>query len=445
MHSAVAQGPRPWGSVWLDNCRWRMALLESIDFKPMREVIEGGVVSWEPDRLATPIPSLPQIYWKGGEPWSEVNHWALVKASGTAGNNIKTVRGLMKHLAAYASWLESTERDWQHFPMRVADRTVVQFRGELIRQRDTLGILKPSTATGRMAAVIQFYRHAQAYGFVDRNSPMWRDNPVLIRFYDNAGFARTMLRASSELAIPNRAKHGETLEDGLLPVSPEHARNLLDFTESESLLELHFMLSLGFLSGARIGTIASLGVRHIEDAVLDSTMPGFCRIAVGPGTSVQTKFDVSGALLVPTFLIEALKGYSYSMHRLRRQALAAPDTRGLLFLTTRGNRYELSSITRLMTDLRRRAVAAGMRFMERFKFHQSRATYGTMLVGCALEVASAKAALAFAKEAMLHRKESTTLRYVHFVQRAPIKARISNEFAAVFSGIMNRNWNDFRA
>ncbi|VBT21833.1 integrase family protein [Burkholderia pseudomallei] len=422
-----------------------MASLESIHFTPMREVVESGVVRWELDKLASPIAALPQVFWEDGEPWSEVNHWALTKAKSIVGGDIGTVTSLMKHLTAYASWLESKGMDWRHFPMRMTDRAIVQFRGELIRQRDELGVLAPSTATARMAAVIQFYRHAHIYGFVERSSPMWRDKLVHIRLFDNVGFERTMLRISSELAIPNRARPGERLEDGLTPLRPEHARQLLKFTEEQGLLELHYMLSLGVLSGARIETISTLGVRQIEDAIPDPSMPGFCRVAVGPGTGVETKFDVSGDLLIPDFLIDALKGYAYSMRRLRRQALASEAQRGLLFLTVRGSPYGLQTFTRLMTDLRRRTVAAGMRFMGRFRFHQTRATYGTIVMELALKVTNAKNAMAFLRDAMLHKDEAVTLRYVRFVQKAPVKALIGKEFASVFSGVVNRDWNQFHA
>lgn len=422
-----------------------MARLETVNFTPWREVIEEGHVAWTPDKLSSPVPDLPQIFWDDGEPWSEVNHWALTRAKATVGGDLKTVSSLMKHLAAYASWLESEKLDWRHFPVRRENRAIVRFRGELIRQRDQLRVLKPSTTTARMAAVIQFYRYAQIYGFVESSTPMWEDKQVVRRFYDNTGFARTMLLTSSELTIPNRTRPGDTLEDGLTPISPEHARQLLEFTEQQGLLELHYMLSLGTLSGARLETITTLGVRNIEDATPDVSMPGFSCVPVGPGTGVSTKFDVSGKLLVPTFLIEELKGYAYSMQRLRRQALAGKADRDRLFLTVRGSPYQPQTFNRLMTDLRRRTLAHGMRFMERFKFHQTRATYGTMLMELALEVADASAAVAFVRDAMLHKDEVTTLRYVKFVQKAPVKARISKEFASVFSGVVNRDWNKFHA
>lgn len=85
--------------------------------------------------------------------------------------------------------------------------------------------------------------------------------------------------------------------------------------------------------------------------------------------------------------------YAYSMRRLQRQALASKENRGRLFLTVKGNPYVHQTMNRLMTDLRRRATSHGMRFMEHFQFRQTRPTYGTMLMGLALDVTDAKTAV----------------------------------------------------
>lgn len=421
-----------------------MAVLEFIKYTPFREVIEDSSVSWVHDRLAHPIDKLPQIFWDGDEPWHEANHWALTKATSTTGGDIGTVTSLMKHLAAYASWLESQELDWRHFPMRKQDRAVVKYRGHLIAQRDR-GSLAPSTARSRMAAVIQFYRHAQVHGLVDRKSPLWRDRQAVVRYYDKVGFERTLLRTSSELAIPNRDRPGLRLEDGLTPLRTDDAVRLLEFAKEQRLHELNLILSLGVLTGARIETITTLGVKNIENAYPDAETPDTYRLPVGPGTGVNTKFDVSGELIVPKFLINDLMGYAYSVRRLRRQGLASEANRGLLFLTIRGNPYESGSFNRLMTDLRRRSLGAGMRFMGSFKFHQTRATFGTWLMEVALRVAGTKAAVAFVRDAMLHKDEKTTFLYVRFREQAPVKAAVANEFSAVFSGVVNRDWKQYHA
>lgn len=421
-----------------------MAQIEYISFTPMREAIMNGQVSWEPDRLGKAIARLPQIFWKGGKPWSEVNHWALTKAQGTVGSDISTVASVMKHLKAYASWLELTKLDWRHFPKQPAKKAVVRFRGELIRQRDQ-GLIEPSTATARMQAVIQFYRHASVHGFVSQESPLWNDRRVVLHFFDRTGFKQTLETSSSDLSIRNKKRPGIRLENGLRPLNPKDAERLLQFTDEQGWLELHFMLSLGVLSGARLETICTLQIRNLEDARPDEFMPGFSLVRVGPGTGVETKFDVSGDLLVPTFLIETLKGYAYSMRRLTRQAKANGKNRGRLFLTSHGNPYRLQSFSRLMTSLRREAVSHGMRFMSTFKFHQTRATFGTMLMEMALEVAEVKTAVAFVRDAMLHKDESTTLQYVRLVQTTPVKIQITQEFTRLFGGVINRDWNKFHA
>lgn len=421
-----------------------MAKFEVVNYTPMREVIEDGTVRCIPDILSSKIEKLPQIFWQGGVPWSEANHWALTKARTRRHRHIKTITSLMKHVAAYASWLELTKLDWRHFPTRKQDRVLLLYRGELIRQRDS-GSLAASTVRARMAAVIQFYRHAQIHGFVDRDSPLWIDRPVVIRYFDPVGFSRTISRISAELSIPNRSRHGFRLEDRLTPLRTADASKLLDFTKEQGLREINLMLSLGILTGARIETITSLGVANVENAYPDIQSPSTYRLRVGPGTNVKTKLDVSGELLIPQFLICELKAYAYTLHRLRRQAVASEENRGLLFLTARGNPYAAGTFNRLMTDLRRRAVTAGMRFMESFKFHQTRSTFGTWLMGVALGVTNSKAAVAFVRDAMLHKDEKTTFLYVRFIEQEPLKAKISNEFSSAFAGVFERNWDHYDA
>lgn len=421
-----------------------MSNLEFINYRPMREIVENDEVRWIPDQLARAIDELPQIFWINGEPWHEANHWALTKAVSPTGGHLKTVTSLMKHVAAYASWLEFKDLDWRHFPKLKQDRVLVLYRGELIAERDK-GNLAPSTATARMAALINFYRHVQVYGFVQRHSPLWKDHQVVIRYFDCVGFERTLTRSSSELAIPNKPRPGLRLEYGLTPLNTEDAAALLEFTKEQSLHEINLMLLLGVLTGARIGTITTLGVKNIESAYPDSDTPDTYRLRVGPGTGVKTKFDVTGELLVPKFLIEDLRAYAYSMRRLTRQSAASEVNRGLLFLTTRGNPYIASSFNRLMTDLRRRALSAGLRFMTNFKFHQTRATYGTLLMSVALRVTNTRAAVAFVRDAMLHRDEKTTFLYVRFIETTPVKAAIAKEFSAAFSGVVSRDWNQYRA
>lgn len=426
-----------------------MARLEYIDYKPWREgVDEDGVMTLVSDPLGRAISRLPQIFWASGDGWAEANHWLLEKAT-TVGIKIKTVASLAKHLYSYAAFLEipqedRTKLDWRHFPIRLADRAIVRFRGHLMKQIDR-GILAPATARARMSAVIQFYRHAEAHEFVTPETAMWKEKSVVLPWYDTAGFKRAMVRIKTDLAIPNRAPLGTNLEDGLLPLSETHMTEVLEFSSQSQTTELHLMLATGFFTGARIETITTLRIENLEQARPDPYMKAFFLIRVGPGTGVATKFDVEGDLLVPDFLLAALKKYAYSTERLKREAKAASENRSILFLTSHGRTYSGESMRRLMTDLRRGAIRAGLKFMQRFKFHETRATYGTWIMKIALSVTTVPAAIAFVKNSMLHKHEATTMKYVKFLEVTKGKQEASAAFSEAFTGLRDRNWDYFNA
>lgn len=420
-----------------------MANLEYIDFNPVREIIEDGTLNWVPDKLARAIPRLPQLFWESGEVWAEANYWALDRATQPK-TDIETVKALLKHLYAYACFLEKHGLNWRHFPLRLADRALVKFRGRLIEQIDQ-GSLASSTARSRMAAVIQFYRHADIHGFVNAESPLWVNRPVVIPYYDAAGFKRTLLRVSTDLSIPNRRRPGVVLEDGLTPLRTEHMEQLLSFAAERGLTELRLMLLVGFFTGARIETVMTLALGNLERALPDSYMKGFYLLRVGPGTGVATKLDAEGNLLVPDFLLTELKAYAYSARRLLREAKASEAQSSVLFLTKNGVPYTQGTVSRLMTELRRDAQAAGLQFMDRFKFHQTRATYGTWLMQLALSVTSEANAIALVKGAMLHKHEATTFGYIRFLGVSKGKAEAAEAFTKVFTGLSNRNWSSLNA
>lgn len=410
----------------------RMALLETINIQPVYlDRTEGW--EWKPDASSRSLCGVPHIFFDDGEPWRATNEFALYKLQAVSGNNIKTVVSTMRHLKGYADWLEQNDIDWRDFPKKRKDRCLFRFRGHLISQRNE-GVIKPSYATARMNAVINFYRWAQIHGWIERKE-LWEDETKSIRFVSTTGFARTMRVVSSELSIPNRTRLGMRLEDGLTPISEENRTILLKFLQERGMTELYFMYLLGFYTGARSETIRTLRLSNIENALDDPTTPALKRVAVGPPTKVKTKYDVSAQLLVPTPLIEVLQRYAYSVRRLTRQARASETDRALLFLTERGNGYSETSFTKLVSDLRERLLKAGHGQFQDMKFHQTRATYGTQLMRWAMNVLPSETdALVFVRDAMFHKEESTTWRYIKFIRSEPIKEKLSEEFFNLFTG-----------
>lgn len=413
-----------------------MASLEFIRYFPKRPEIEAEAIRWEPVSHIRPIDRLPQIFWKDCTPWREVNLWAL-EMGRNRDVKIETVHSALEHLHKYANWLEQEEIDWRHFPQSKADRVLVRYRGVLIDDRDR-GALKPSTTTRRMNAVIRFYRYAAGRNFISRDAPKWQDKSVVLRYFDTAGFERTMKRITTDISIPNRARPGLRLEDGLLPVTTKHMTDLLAFAKENATQELYLMLLLGCFTGARLCTITTLRVQTLDNAMRDPMVPGMWMVALGPGTGVATKFDVSGHLMIPDQVMTTLKAYATSRHHLDRVIKATDADKSYLFLTRFNKPYKVAAVVRAMVDFRRAGQAAGLKFLQKFRFHQTRATFGTWLMTICLENASVKAAIEFVMRAMHHKDESTTFGYIRFIEHTKAKITVANAFTEAFLGIPTR-------
>jgi integrase len=219
---------------------------------------------------------------------------------------------------------------------------------------------------------------------------------------------------------------------------------LLNFTVREETPELHLMLTTGFFTGARLCTITTLRIENLESALPDPYIEDIFLIRVGPGTSVSTKFNVEGSILIPKKLLEELKKHSYSTSRLKREAKADRIDKSLVFLTSHGKPYNRNSIGVLMSSLRRKAIRANLKFMKSFKFHMTRATYGTWLMKLSLSVSSTGASIEFVKNAMLHKHEASTFTYVKFLENTEGKQQAAAAFNQAFTGIKRRIWDDFK-
>ena len=411
-----------------------MAILERIDIQLMvpERPVRSGDISWVSEERCH-ISGVPHIFFEDGVPWFSANAYALDKLQGTVGNDLKTVASNMGHLKAYACWLEDQCVDWRHFPRRKKDRCLFRYRGFLIGQRES-GTVSPSTATARMAAIIQFYRWAEVNRWIERKT-MWEDRSISIQSFNSIGVSRALSVQASELSIPNRKRPGSNLEDGLQPLSSENRDILLRYLREEAKIELYLMCMIGCFTGARSETIRTLRLSSLFNAVDDSLAEGMKRVRVGPGTQVKTKFAVSGNIPFPSKLLAELERYAYSARRLARQARASDKSQTLLFLSERGNPYSETSFTKLISYLREKLIMAGHSQFKDFKFHQTRATFGTQLMRLAMDaLINPVDAIVFVRDAMLHKDEATTWKYVKFIENEPLKEALSDEFWNLFTG-----------
>lgn len=354
----------------------------------------------------------------------------------------ETVNSDATSILRYARWLEATGTSWSDFPIRKADRCLVRYR-KFLKDLIADDQLAPSTANQSMRVAIKFYRWLQSTSLVSPAWPMWKEKVIGIRLVDPTGFERTLAVTTTDLRIPNRRAPGEKLEDGLLPISGGDRDRILAVARDEASEELFLMLTLGFFTGMRIGSIADLKVKTLSNALRDPQAPNLWRIELGPDAkpSVATKFGVSGSIWIADVHLQRLLEYCRSTRRLQRESAAAPQHKDLVFLTRFGNPYvssgsnKSSAINVEMHGLRARAEANGIAALRSFSFHQSRCTFATELARLLLPIHGPMNVLALIKEQMLHKREATTLKYIRFVERTPAKEAAANEFTKAFLGL----------
>ncbi len=415
-----------------------LSIKESVHFTPTRASISDGEISWEIVKNRQPIPDLPQLFWSNGEPWREANLWLMLEA--TAGNKpIETIKSKAYALLEYCKWLEKTDTNWWDFPAIESDRCLVKFRGHLKRHLRS-GTKSNSTCSHRMQVVIQFYRWLRAQGLISPSWPMWKDKFVSIRVNNAFGLERTLTVSSTNLSIPNRKNHPEGLEDGLYPVSNKDRDKILELAFNHSPYEIYLIIMIGFFTGMRIQSISGLRVETLENAVQDPASEDLFRIALGPGAkpAVPTKKGVTGHVWITRQLLSELLVYCYSTPRLIREAKAETRNKSVVFLTKHGNPYgsrggdSSPAINVAMGDLRKHGAKHGVAALHRFKFHQTRCTFATELARLAVQAGGAIHAIAIVKDALLHKDESTAIKYIKFIEKNPIKIALANEFTRSF-------------
>lgn len=417
-----------------------MATLVSIHYVPHRAEVCENSVSWVKTRKKM-IEELPQIMWADNRPWREANLWALTRASDQK-RSLKTIWSAMKHIHAYAKWLEHEAVAWWHFPEREADRCLVRYRGALVDAIKN-GEIAPSTAQQRMACAIRFYRWLAASRLLSPEWPMWQERMIGIHLHDSFGFDRTIVTKTTDLAIPNRKAIGEKLEDGLLPIASENVAEILNFADENASQELALMLRLGFGTGMRFGTIADLKVKTIQNAVPDPWFPGYFLLAVGPGAhpAVHTKFGVTGQIWISIDDLQILRNYMFSARRLKRQSQADTKHIGNVFLTRFSKPFgsEGSDSSRAINvelgRLRKAALAKGVTAFHNFYFHRSRCTFATELARVAIRHGSVGTAIELVMRALLHKNEETSLKYIKFVEKTKVMSEMSDEFTRRFLGL----------
>lgn len=431
-----------------------MPRLEYIRLPLERCEVENGAIRFVPQlvvdaktRLRLPVVAerVPQIFWSTGEPWSEANLWLLKRARQLLSGLLKeeTIGANGKDLLAYADWLELAEKRWWECHPQDDLRPLNLYRGHLVTSHES-GQLAPTLASRRMATLKNFYRWLLAEKILSPGFPLWSERNVRVPYEDAYGFRRHIdtVKTSLDISASKHRRDETGLEEGLQPVSLEVRDAILDLAHRRFSHELYLMLSLGFWSGLRLGTITDLKIQTFENAVAIHGCEGLKYISVGPQARppVKMKLDVtSHSIVIPMQLLEQILDYSVSFARGKRAALARPEHKDLLFLTKFGNTYagagadKSPTVNAEMSRLKRVARQEGLN-IDDFTFHWSRATFATTWARVARSSGHLHEFMPTLKRMLAHKHDRTTQRYIAWVEKEEVRAAVMDEFTRIMFG-----------
>lgn len=431
-----------------------MARLEYIRLPLARCEVDDSAVIFKQQLILDPktrlkmpvtLEYVPQLLWTNGEFWDEANLWLLARSRLLVSGQLKedTISTNGKDLLAYSHWLELDGIHWWRCHPNDDERPLNLYRGHLVRSYEQK-LIAPTLASRRMATLKTFYRWLLSVEILSPGFSLWSERNVRIAYEDAFGFRRHIEAVQTSLDI-KAAKHcpGELiLEEGLQPVSVEVRDAILDLAHRRCSHELFLMLSLGFWSGLRLGTICDLKIQTIENAIRIHECPALMNISIGPGANppVRMKLDQgSDGIVIPTQLLEELLDYSMSLSRGKRVALAKSQHKHLLFLTVKGNSYgrgkgdRSATVNAEMSRLRRLARQEGLK-IDDFTFHWSRATFATMWARAARADGNLHEFMPTLKRMLAHKHDRTTERYISWVEKEKVRADVMDEFTRTMFG-----------
>jgi integrase len=386
---------------------------------------------------------VPVVLSKDGSPWAEANVYLLSSRIEGAVRTMGTYWNRADDLAAFRQFLDEEKLDWRHFPQNKLSRVTYRFNAHL--RISVQAGSAATTARRRMISVIYFYKWLQEEGVFSPEHAAWKESERLVGYSGVDGQRILKRTTTTDLSIkvpPSTDPYAGTIDDGgkLRPLSEQEQVWLTEALERIGNTEMSLVHLLALTTGARMQTALTLRVSHALIEVQDSSQQEV-RIAVGPGTGIDTKRDKPGVLHIPVWLQHKLRVYALSERaRHRRHFANGGDTaHQYLFLSVRGAPLYLSKEDASQYDPRNaarhmRAGQAVRQFItERvipevrgsasagfhYRFHDLRATFGMNLTDQHLVfVARGEAKLHHVRELvkvrMGHASAATTDRYLQY-------------------------------
>ncbi|MBV4513869.1 site-specific integrase [Pseudomonas kurunegalensis] len=419
-----------------------MAVVRFINYKPAVVYCNDGEVNEiahkDPSGVDKVIYGFPQLYWSDGSPWDVGNFWLSTFTMQVVhgGMDLATLVSLAYCLRHYMAFLEREKISWLSFPLIQDRRCLFQYHSELQALRKA-GDISLSSAKGRSKAVIRLYKAVVDYHLLTISPDIFEDVTQVSQVANISGLERTLAVSKEQLKVRGSKDSMLKVEDGLIPLGYEDQALVLDIAYEHCSPEVYLMLILGFYTGMRLGTICDLKLLTLKHAKL-SEDGSYYSLSVGPAVRyapVATKGGVTGEVSVPAVVYDMLISYVKSPRRLLRAAKV--ETKGaenLIFINKNGRSYcrpgkdRSSTVNDEISRVRAVALCRGVSL--RFKFHETRATFGTNFVVENLKQPNAQlnSVIGVLRGLMLHKSEKTTMTYIRYVQNHKERAKWSSVY-----------------
>lgn len=413
-----------------------------------------------PDLPSTIGKNFPVVLRSDGSLWAEASLYLLERFELNPNISNDTLQSIANDLAAYRSFLDSENIDFNTVSAEVFFRPTYLFRAYL-KRLIVANKLKPSTANRRISRIVELYRWLEDRDIFKSEFPLWRDKLGQINFTNSYGVTKVKPVVSTDLSIKKGSisNFGKYIVDGekLKPLNVNEQKLLIDVLNDLNNIEMKLIFLLALFTGARMQSILTLRLSNFDKVVSEDEFSEV-RLAIGGDSLVETKYNKKLVIYMPTWLYRKIKIYINSPRAIQRQKKKS----GILpeqyaFLTNRGDPYYAarnSATTTKKSGLRGETVrqfikdqlipkAKKIDSEFAFSFHWLRATYAMNLLDLQLEKVNCGKitlgeALNFVRERMGHSSIKITERYLNYRKLSEFTKLMEQEYYMYLQYLISR-------
>jgi len=417
--------------------------------------------------FATPsvtIKNQPTVIGRDGLPWDLACYYLIDLAIQQA-SDLASIQKYAVHLSEFYDFCIKNDIDPFLDTPSKRKKPIKRFK-QILEGQILNGEIAGSTANNKIGNVVRFYRWLKDdYGYVFKHRP-FNNESLLISFVKASGNIGHKLTHSHDARIKTMPKsdlpsENIIVDDGRLrPLPPDEQEVLLSTLAAHKNTEMFLIFILALTTGARIQSILTL--RHIHFRV-ESDPVSSVPLAIGHGTSVDSKNSKKQTLVIPACIQQKLAIYSHSERAKKRFEKycelrnIAPTQETMddcyLFLTNRGHPFydaksDLFKADKSQERTNLRNGDSVRKFIKRqllptmkkafgqnyhFQFHDTRATFGMNLVDACNKLVDegempASEVLPFVQSRMNHSDSKTTEKYIKYREKNKQVAKVVESY-----------------